>query len=381
MHDKKIGVQRIPSLESLGKSFEDASFQGRNVGLANKIFKEMADSGTTIFLTLAGAITPTGLGGMIIEAMELGFIDIVVSTGANLTHDIHFALNTPLFKCNPERIDDIELRNKNMERIYDIILHPSCLTKTAEFIRSVLRKYGHTGPRLISTAEFNYWIGKEIYKNSPYPNRSVLAKAYESEIPIYTPSPGDSELGMNCALFELDSMIANDINGLPTINPNLDVNELTALTISCEKTGTIVVGGGAPKNFTTQVYPYILEEFIYPGIKRDFPDFIKRQPSDINGHDCMIKITTDSPYYGGCSGASSSENTAWKKINPKSLDKDEVTVHADATIILPILFSHVKANCKKRNLKRLYKKRPECLKTLAQIREKRVAVLGYEPLR
>ncbi len=200
----------------------EGGFQAFNAGRLSEACHIYADkmlapaSDTTIGLTVAGALTPAGLGGCVIELMERGLIDFMISTGANLYHDLHYALNFQLHRGSPF-LDDVDLYEQGIIRIYDVLFPATVLLETDAYIRGFLVGSGLHGP--IASSEFHYRLGLDLLeRNPPCAEYSVVAKAAQCGLPIYTSSPGDSSIGMNIAYHEL----MNDSNLM--IDPNKDVN-------------------------------------------------------------------------------------------------------------------------------------------------------------
>ena len=297
--------------------------------LAQKMLDHKRD--TTIGLTLAGALTPAGMSGMVVSMMEAGFVDFIVATGANLYHDIHFALNLPLVKGDFQA-DDTKLFDQDIVRIYDIFLGEKMLLGTDQYVRELIESDSFP-KREMASSEMHNIIGKHLLKNAPNPGVSILAQAAKFNVPVYTSSPGDSSIGMEIARFSLDKP------GLK-FDPNLDVLETTAIVAYAKANGAILVGGGSPKNFYMQTQP-MLWQFL--NMSR-------------GGHDYFIQITMDSPQWGGLSGATPSEAVSWGKINREEL-KNTVVVYSDSTIALPILFSYAYERCQPRKRKNLYLQR------------------------
>ena len=297
----------------------------------------------TIGITLAGAMTPAGMSGMIVSMMEKGFIDFIIATGANLYHDTHFALNYPLHK-GTHQVDDTTLYKHGIVRIYDIFMTTDTLLNTDKFTMKVL--LDKKAPRgEISSAEFHNYIGKKLLEESPNPEVSILAQAAKLNIPVYTSSPGDSTYGMDLASFSKELGRKGSIN--LRINPNMDVLETTAIVMGAKENGAILLGGGSPKNFYMQTQPFLWECL---GIEK-------------GGHDYFIQITMDSPQWGGLSGATPQEAVSWGKINPDEL-KNTVVVYSDVTIAVPILFSYALEKAKIRKQKNLYQKREQLMNSL-----------------
>jgi deoxyhypusine synthase len=295
----------------------DGGFQAFNAGRlseACQIFAEKMlapDHNTTIGLTIAGAMTPAGLGGSIIELMDRGLVDFIVSTGANLYHDLHYALNFTLHRGSPF-VNDVELYEDGVIRIYDVLFPATVLLETDQYIRDFIVRSGLNRP--VATSEFHYLLGRDLLGRFPgCEEHSVVARAALAGVPIYTSSPGDSSIGMNIAYHEL-------MNGSGfMIDPNKDVNEVCAIVLAGQQNGCVILGGGSPKNFYLQAQPTLWEVY---GIPK-------------GGNDYFIQITTDSVVWGGLSGATPAEAVSWGKINPGVLP-DTVVAYCDSTIAFPL---------------------------------------------
>ena len=302
---------------------------------------------TTIALTVAGALTPAGLGGCIVELMERGMVDFVISTGANLYHDLHYALNFTLHRGSPF-VNDVELYEEGVIRIYDVLFPATVLLETDAYVREFLVRWGMNGP--VSTAELHYALGLDLIERQPgCQEYSVVAAAAAAGVPIYTSSPGDSSIGMNVAFHEL----MNDSRLM--IDPNKDVNEICAFILAGKKNGCVILGGGSPKNFYLQGQPTLWEVY---GIPK-------------GGNDYFIQITTDQVVWGGLSGATPAEAVSWGKVNPGVLS-DTVVVYSDSTIAFPLFCEYaVGSEHGRRPQKQLMHKRDELVAALR--REARAA--------
>src|SRR6187397_156389 len=148
----------------------EGGFQAFNAGRlseACQIFSEKMlapENDTTIGLTVAGALTPAGLGGCVIELVERGLVDFIISTGANLYHDLHYALNFTLHRGSPF-LDDVELYEQGIIRIYDVLFPAQVLLETDAYIRDFLVRWGVNGP--VSTAELHYALGQDLRQTHP----------------------------------------------------------------------------------------------------------------------------------------------------------------------------------------------------------------------
>jgi deoxyhypusine synthase len=295
----------------------DHGFQAFNAGRLSEACHIYTDKmlapehDTTIGLTVAGALTPAGLGGCIIELMERGLVDFLISTGANLYHDLHYALNFTLHRGSPF-LDDVELYEQGIIRIYDVLFPATVLLETDQYVRDFLMRSGLAGP--MSSAEFHYRLGLDLLEKTPGCDAySVVAQAARAGVPIYTSSPGDSSIGMNVAYHELMH------GGTLMIDPNRDVNEVCAIILAGKKNGCVILGGGSPKNFYLQGQPTLWEVY---GIPK-------------GGNDYFIQITTDQVVWGGLSGATPAEAVSWGKVNPGVLP-DTVVAYCDSTIAFPL---------------------------------------------
>ena len=300
--------------------------------------RKMLEPDVTIGMTLTGALTPAGLGmAAIIPLIESGFVDWIISTGANLYHDTHFGLGLAMHRGNPQE-SDVVLREEGVVRIYDIFFDYDVLLSTDAFFRTIIK--GREFQRAMSSAEFHYICGKYVHERERalgLGRKSLLSAAYSAGVPIYTSSPGDSSIGMNIAALALEGNKC-------TIDPNLDVNETASIVLGAKrgggKSGVLICGGGSPKNFMLQTEPQIQEVL---GI-------------DEKGHDFFLQITDARPDTGGLSGATPAEAVSWGKIDPDRLP-DAVVCYLDSTVALPLLTAYAHARHGARPLKRLYDRR------------------------
>ena len=307
--------------------------------------KKMLEPDVTVGMTLTGALTPAGLGmAAIIPLIESGFVDWIISTGANLYHDTHFGLGLAMHRGNPQE-SDVVLREEGIVRIYDVFFDYDVLLSTDAFFRAIITSKEFQKP--MSSAEFHYLCGKyvrEREKKLGIGKKSLLGAAYDAGVPIYTSSPGDSSIGMNVAALALDGNKC-------VIDPNADVNETASIVLEAKrsncKSAVLICGGGSPKNFALQTEPQIQEVL---GI-------------DEKGHDYFLQMTDARPDTGGLSGATPAEAVSWGKIDPDRLP-DAVVCYMDNTVALPLLTAYAHARHKPRKLKRLYDRRAAMMKRL-----------------
>jgi deoxyhypusine synthase len=314
-----------------------------------RLFTEkMLEPDVTIGMSFSGALTPAGLGcSSIVPLIKAGFVDWIVSTGAILYHDLHFALNYPV-RAGSFTFDDTELRENDIVRVYDVLLgYSDCLMATDEILRGILVQPEFQ--KEMGTAELHHLLGRyaaEWERKAGLKDVSVLAAAYRAGVPCYTSSPGDSTIGMNVAGVELRG---NKLR----LNPSIDVNETTAYVLAAKRSGgksaVVLWGGGSPKNFMLQTEPQIQE------VLR-----IKEY-----GQDYFFQVTDARPDTGGLSGATPSEAVSWGKVDPQRLP-DAVVCYTDTTIAMPLLAHYALARHAPRKLRRLYDNRGPLTRALTR---------------
>jgi deoxyhypusine synthase len=348
---KRILPKNLTGKEKLADVIDRAflAYNGARLRESCQLFTEkMLKPDVTIGMSFSGALTPAGLGcSSIVPMIKAGFVDWIVSTGAILYHDMHFALNYPV-RMGDFRMNDTELRNNDIVRVYDVLLgYSDCLMATDEILRNILVQPEFQ--KEMGTAELHYLIGKycaEWERKAKLKDVSVLAAAYRAGVPCYTSSPGDSTIGMNVAGVELRG---NKLR----INPSIDVNETTAYVLAAKrsggKSGVVMWGGGSPKNFALQTEPQIQEVLRI----KEF------------GQDYFLQVTDARPDTGGLSGATPSEAVSWGKVDPDRLP-DAVVCYTDSTIAMPLVVSYALARHKPRKHRRLYDQRGKMLKALTR---------------
>jgi deoxyhypusine synthase len=349
----------------------DGAFLAYNAGRLREacwlFTQKMLDPDVTVGVTLTGALTPAGLGmSSLIPLIKAGFIDWIISTGANFYHDTHFGIGLSMHEGNAQT-SDIVLRDEQVVRIYDIFFDYSVLLDTDEFFRRVIEAPEFQRP--MSTAEFHYLAGRYVLERERKlgaRRKSLLAAAHEYAVPLYTSSPGDSSIGMNVAAKSLQG------NKL-VLDPSYDVNETASIVLAAKRglirdgekpargTGKLkspspkkggrsaifILGGGSPKNFALQTEPQIQEVL---GI-------------DERGHDFFLQVTDARPDTGGLSGATPGEAVSWGKVDPDRLP-DAVVCYLDTTVALPIITAYALAKHRPRPPRRLYDRREEFMQLL-----------------
>lgn len=324
-----IKLDENMTIEELVNVFASTGFNGRQLGEAAKLYAKMIEENATICLTVSGALTPVGFGGIIKTLIERGFVDWIITTGANVYHEDHFAWGLPV-KQGSFNVDDMKLYENEIVRIRDIYIK---FYETLEAEDQVIQKmFGEDFPDTsFTTAEFCNVMGKMSKEHSKYPEKSFITTAYDFDVPVYVSTIKDSSLALNLAVHRLAGKTYN-------LDFVREIIEQAAILYGSEKSGILELGGGVPKNTAQQTGPLL--------------DQILRRND--GGQDYVIQITDARPDTGGLSGATLQEGKSWGKV--QDAHHGMVTVYADATIAFPILALYVLSNQKTRKPKRLYKK-------------------------
>ena len=340
-HDELLGGVSVEPLRLSGNEavadlidnvYGRSGFNARRLAEGAKLYQRMIDDNATIAITIAGAMAPIGMSGVFISLIERGFVDFIISTGANLYHDLHRPFEFPMVQGSAD-VDDNVLGDEGVARIYDIyISEEDTLMATDKVILEAIQGVDLSEP--FSTAKLHHWLGKVVWEKAPHPEKSMVAAAQKYDVPIYTSSPGDSSIGMNLIVPHLFDKPVN-------LNPILDVIETAAIVRSADKNGVVEVGGGSPKNFYLQTQP-TLHQILMDESK--------------GGHDYFLQLTTDSPHWGGLSGATPGEAKSWGKV--KDAYVNNVVVYSCASLTLPLIAQYVLTRCKPRPHRRLFPRIP-----------------------
>jgi deoxyhypusine synthase len=324
------------------------AYNGARLREACRLLTEkMLEPDVVVGLSVSGALTPAGLGmSCLTPLVEAGFVDWIISTGANLYHDTHFAIGKDLHMGRPD-LDDRHLRDEGVVRIYDVLFDYTVLLDTDLFFRKVIEAPEFQRP--MSTAEFHHAVGRYIVEREKVVGRgrrSFLGACWEYDVPVFTSSPGDSSIGMNVAA---KALFGNKLQ----FCVNTDVNQTAAIVLHAKrefgKSGVWILGGGSPKNFMLQTEPQ-LQEVLFV---------------DERGHDYFLQVTDARPDTGGLSGATPGEAVTWGKVDPDRLP-DTVVAYVDSTVSLPILTAYALSAHKPRKPRRLFKKLPQMMDVLRE---------------
>ena len=359
LQGKRIDPTPITNKTTVADLIDEAfmAYNAARLREACQLFtKKMLEPDVTVGMSITGALTPAGLGiSALIPLIKAGFVDWIISTGANLYHDTHFGIGLSMHLGNAHT-SDVLLREEEVVRIYDIFFDYSVLLDTDAFFRKIIEAPEFQKP--MSTAEFHYLCGRYVHERESklkIKDKSLLAVAYEYGVPIYTSSPGDSSIGMNVAA---KALTGNKL----AFDPSLDVNETAAIVLAAKRGTTkdgkkkkakgglsavFILGGGSPKNFLLQTEPQIQEVL---GI-------------DERGHDYFLQVTDARPDTGGLSGATPGEAVSWGKVDPDRLP-DAVVCYVDSTVALPLITAYALTRHEPRAPKRLYDRREEFMTLL-----------------
>jgi len=293
---------------------EKISFQGRNLATARRIWEKMLGADCTIFLGMAGALSAGGLRMVVAYLIAHRYVDCLVSTGANLYHDLHETRGRHHFIGSPHE-DDAKLQGEHIDRVYDTYASEDEFCENDEWIAEFALTLER---RPYTSREFLYRLGEYLWQQTG--QEGILTNAYRANVPIFCPAIADSSIGMGLSQARHRDATAGLIDVVG------DILESANIVIRHPRTASVVLGGGTPKNFINQA-----------SVQAEFFD------DRVGGHRYALQIVTDVPHFGGASGSSLEEARSWGKL---ATDAEQVTVHADATIAMPLLVSALAASAR-----------------------------------
>ena len=307
-HVDPFEVRSNLSAAQIVAGMSGTSFQARNLASATRIWKRMLDDEVTIFLGIAGAMVPAGMRSIIRYLIENRMVDVIVSTGANMFHDVYETLGKPHWQTRPDT-DDVELGRRRLNRFYDVLAPETDFADAEEFVVAFAQTLESDRP--YSTREYFEGVGRALIPMAQ--EEGILTAAAKHGVPIYSPAIGDSVHGLAIATGRVRSQhrLIFDVIG--------DVLETSSIAMTAKRTGVIYIGGGTPKNFIQQAE---VAAYIYN--------------RECEGHKYGIQVTMDQPQWGGLSGCTFEEAQSWRKIAP---DADFVTLNVEATVALPLIVS------------------------------------------
>ncbi|MDO9518570.1 MAG: deoxyhypusine synthase [Methanosarcinaceae archaeon] len=291
---KQANITSGMSVDSLVREFDGCAFGAGRLAEAVDIYCDMQSDDTTKFFGFAGAMVPAGMRSIVSDLIRDGYIDVMVTTGANMVHDIVESLGLHHYK-GTDIADDIELKHEEINRIYDVFLPEHHFIDFEDKMQSI---FGELGSETLSIRQLLTHIGKNLDDNN-----SILKTAADMDVPIYCPAIQDSMVGLQAWLYKQ----MNPLN----VDAFADMKEFMDICYDAKKAGALLIGGGVPKNYIFQSMLVTPNEFDY-----------------------AIQLTMDTPETGGLSGATLDEARSWGKVGEEARS---VTVYADATITLPII--------------------------------------------
>lgn len=328
-----ITVHNPKKVSELLTEMGNTGFQGKNLGKAVDVWEEMLRSeNVTILMGIAGSMSTTGQWKIVNWLIENRFIDILVSTGANISEDIVDAMGLGYYQGD-HKVDDIQVFRKNFNRYYDVFGKEEDYMKMTEMIADFIMTLKENNP--YTSREFLYLFGLWLAEKGI---NSIVATAAKNKVPIYCPAIADSPYG--------DAVLVAKARGFHlVIDAMEDYREFMSLGDKVKNTGVIYIGGGVPKDFIQllSVTPNLLFK------NRKLPsrkNGVQRIGEAYYPHKFAIQITTDSPQWGGLSGCTFEEAMSWGKEDPKG---KHVQVYCDATIALPLV---TQAICERVKIKR-----------------------------
>ena len=297
---EQIDVEPSEAIVSMVESWDNMGFNAKRLARACKIYEAMIhDSDCVKYFALSGAMVPAGMQKIIYDFIDLGFIDVLVTTGANLTHDLAEALGDHHLQgfITDNTKSDADLHEDAMNRIYDVFMPNNIYENMEDWLKSLTLDVKQ------SVKEILWALGDAL----PEKSKSILKICAQKRIPIFCPAITDSGLGMQL------SFIHPGIN----LNHFADLQECINLAWDSKSPGVFIVGGGVPKNFIFQAMQFSPNSAKY-----------------------VVQVTTDVQVSaGGLSSASLSEAISWGKVNAQG---ETSQVHLDATIALPIVLAYLK---------------------------------------
>ena len=306
-----LSPRDVTTPDELCRALAGCGFQGRKLSRIVDLWEKMAqDKDCLNVLSLAGALVPAGMGEILMQLVEGGAVDAIVSTGANVTHDFVNAIVDQGHYLGSEFENDDVLRQERTNRIFDVYIPEDHYETGQDFLLKLLRQE-NIRDRQFSTSEFTRFLGEHC------PRRCLLSVALEKNVPIFVPAVSDSELGICVAIYrKLDgAKVSFDEVG--------DIEHYSKIIRTKPRCGCIILGGGVPRNWAQQVFPYL--------------DVLSRgeaEESRFHGFQYGVRISTDRAEFGGLSGCTFEESKSWGKY---TADARFESVVCDSTIALPLV--------------------------------------------
>ncbi len=319
-----LNLKRTKNLLDLVKGFQYTSFQSRNVFKCFEVFRKMLDDpACVIFLGLSGAMIPGGMRRVIRDMIEMKLVDVVVSTGANMFHDLFEGFGYRHY-VGSEEGDDDALRKHRIVRVYDALMDDHEINRVIHFLSRIPEELEE---KVVSSRRYLEVLGHHIVDEG-----SILKTASRYGVPVFIPALSDSSIGIGLTFLHLQKKAPSEGLLIDQIRDSFEIAQLKKLA---SVTGAIYIGGGVPKNYIQQLGP--VSELLF-----------KKE----SGHRYAFQVTTDDPKWGGLSGCTFEEAKSWGKIERGS---NYAVLYMDATVALPLLVGAILQEgkvCRKRKRRR-----------------------------
>ncbi|MDP4001563.1 MAG: deoxyhypusine synthase family protein [bacterium] len=335
-----VDISKTKDTDDLLRQMSQSAFGGKKVGQAvDTLVKMITDKDAFVVMTLSGAMTPAGMGLLVCEMIDRGFVNAIVSTGALMTHGFVESTGRSHFQ-HDERMSDAELYEKGYNRIYDVIE----LEKNLDDVETIVKKIldGTKPETVLSSHLISEMLGDWLVKNSK--GRGILKSARQKNVPVYIPAFTDSELGLNVALYNRQ----RSVTGKPQFqfNPFLDLEHYTELINRQKTLGIFTIGGGVPRNWAQQVAPYL------ELITRRIPELKNIKEIQFK---YGLRICPEPVNWGGLSGCTYSEGVSWGKFLSENKNGVHTEVLEDATVAWPIILQATIQRLRKMGIKKINK--------------------------
>jgi deoxyhypusine synthase len=333
---ESLQLDKVRSASDLVRAMSRTAFGGRQVGRALDVTLEMIhDQECRVVLTLSGAMTVAKMGSIICEMVDRGLVQAVVATGALMAHGLTESMGLVHYAVEPE-IDDAALFAKGYNRIYDTLEMEANLNDVARLVTDVL---DHEQPEdgVWSSARFCRALGRRLDALDAGPG--ILRSTWRRGVPVFIPAFTDSEMGLDFSTWAMGRSRRRDgqavapqelFRSVPPFNPFLDLQEYARLAAEGEHLGIFTIGGGVPRNWAQQVAPYYDVAADRLGVELRTPRFRYG-----------VRICPEPVHWGGLSGCTYSEGVSWGKFVPPAQGGRFAEIHADATVVWPLLMKAV----------------------------------------
>ncbi len=301
-----LQIDRDRSVPGLLEKMEGISFQGRNLAVAHQIWLQMLQENAVIMMGMSGALVPAGMRRLVAYLLKNRYIDVLVSNGANLFHDLHETLGRHHYQGDPT-LDDAQLQEQLVDRIYDTLASEEEFREANEWIGGFAGQLDNTHP--YSTREFMHLLGRELSEIAT--EDGILTSAFKSRVPVFCPAIADSAFGISIGISRIEKKNPFQFDVIQ------DVVDMAQVVSKARSTGVIYFGGGSAKNF-------IQQSEAAAGVLH----------ATVRGHKYAIQITTDTPHYGSYSGADFDQAQTFGRL---ARNAHSVAVRCDATIAMPML--------------------------------------------